>query len=68
MKALLWRCATSENDFAFKWLPRVDDDYSMLPTFDKMARGEMQGYFLLGQNPAAGKVPTQASAAPDSAS
>src|SRR5262249_15920907 len=46
--------ATTENDFGFSWLPRVDGDHSHLATMDRMARGEMVGYFLLGQNPAGG--------------
>ncbi len=29
-------------------------DYSLIPYCDKMAKGEVDGYFLLGQNPAAG--------------
>ncbi len=44
------------NQFRFDWLPRIDGDYSQLPTFDRMARGEMKGYFLFGQNPAGGGI------------
>jgi formate dehydrogenase major subunit len=51
-----WYCdaATPENDFCFSWLPRVDADYSQLAYFDRMARGEVKGYFLFGQNPGGG--------------
>lgn len=54
MKAYYGPAATTANDFGFGWLPRLDGDYSHLPTFDRMARGEMTGYFLFGQNPAVG--------------
>lgn len=54
LKAWYGEAATAENDFRFDWIPRIDDDYSQLPVFNRMARGEMTGYFLLGQNPAGG--------------
>ncbi len=56
LKAYYGEAATPENDFCYHWLPRIDGDYSMLPIFNKMAHGEMTGYFLFGQNPAAGGV------------
>jgi formate dehydrogenase major subunit len=54
LKAWYGDAATPENDFGFSWLPRVDDDYSMLAYFDRMAKGEIKGYFLTGMNPAGG--------------
>jgi formate dehydrogenase major subunit len=54
LKAWYGDAATAENDFCFSWLPRVDADYSQLPYFDRMARGEVKGYFLFGQNPGGG--------------
>jgi formate dehydrogenase major subunit len=54
LKAWYGDAATSENDFCFSWLPRVDADYSQLAYFDRMARGEVKGYFLFGQNPGGG--------------
>ena len=54
LKAWYGDAATPENDFGFAWLPRVDGDYSQLPYFDRMARGEVKGYFLFGQNPGGG--------------
>jgi formate dehydrogenase major subunit len=54
MKAWYGEAAARRNDFCWKWLPRIDQDYSQLPYFHKMVRGEVTGYFLLGQNPAAG--------------
>jgi formate dehydrogenase major subunit len=54
LKAWYGDAATSDNDFCFQWLPRVDGDYSQLAYFDCMARGEVKGYFLFGQNPGGG--------------
>ncbi len=54
LKAWYGEEARPENEFRFRWLPRIDGDYSQQPFFDKMSRGEVSGYFLLGQNPAAG--------------
>jgi formate dehydrogenase major subunit len=56
LKAWYGAAATPENDFCFSWLPRVDDDYSQLAYFDRMARGEVKGYFLFGQNPGGGGI------------
>jgi formate dehydrogenase major subunit len=54
LKAWYGDAATAANHFHFDWLPRIDRDYSQLPTFDRMSRGEMKGYFLFGQNPGGG--------------
>ncbi len=34
LKAWYGDAATTDNDFGFGWLPRIDGDYSQLPTFD----------------------------------
>ena len=47
LKAWYGDAATPENDFGFSWLPRVDDDYSQLPYFDRMCQGRGQGLFPL---------------------
>jgi formate dehydrogenase major subunit len=54
LKAYYGAAATPENDFGFGWLPRVTGDHSHLATFNRMSRGELTGFFLLGQNPAGG--------------
>ncbi len=54
LKAYYGPAATPENDFRFKWLPHLDGDMSQLPFFETMTRGEVEGYFVFGQNPAAG--------------
>jgi formate dehydrogenase major subunit len=54
LKAWYGAAATRKNDFCFQWVPRIDGDYSQLPFFDRMAKGEVEGYFLFGQNPGGG--------------
>ncbi len=54
LKAWYGDAAQPENDFRFNWLPRIERDHSQLPTFNRMARGELTGYFLFGQNPGGG--------------
>lgn len=54
LKAWYGDAARPENEFGFGWLPRIDDDYSQLATALRMARGEVSGLFLFGQNPAGG--------------
>ena len=54
LKAWYGDAAHAANDYRYDWLPRIDGDYSQLPTFDRMSRGEMTGYFLFGQNPGGG--------------
>lgn len=54
LKAYYGDAATQANDFGFGWLPRVNGDHSHLVTMDRMAKGELTGYFLFGQNPAGG--------------
>jgi formate dehydrogenase major subunit len=54
LKAWYGTAAAPENDFGFGWLARVNADYSQLAYFDRMAKGEVKGYFLFGQNPGGG--------------
>ena len=54
LKAWYGEAAQVDNDFCFDWLPRIDDNYSQMACFERMSRGELEGYFLFGQNPAGG--------------
>jgi len=54
LKAWYGEAATKDNDWGFNWLPKIDDNYSQLPTFINMAKGKIKGLFLFGQNPAGG--------------
>lgn len=53
LKAYYGDAATAENDFCYAYLPQTIGDHSMLPTCFAMKDGQMQGYFVIGQNPAA---------------
>ena len=54
LKAWYGDAARAENEFGYQWLPKTDGDHSQLAAFDDMARGNVRGLFLIGQNPAAG--------------
>ncbi|MFW6235593.1 MAG: formate dehydrogenase-N subunit alpha, partial [Desulfovibrionales bacterium] len=43
-----------DQNISYEWLPKLDDgkNYSWLQLFDAMFKGELQGFFAWGQNPA----------------
>jgi formate dehydrogenase major subunit len=49
-------CLEPESDHGYRWLPKVTGDHSHLVTSYAMLDGKVKGYFLLGQNPAAGST------------
>ena len=54
LKAWYGDAATSDNDFLFDHVGRINGDHSHLPMFVSMARGEVKGLLAMGQNPAVG--------------
>ena len=49
--------ADAENGaLAYRWIPKITGDHSHLVTSYAMLDGRVKGYFLLGQNPAAGST------------
>src|SRR5437763_2160056 len=46
--------ATPANDFAYDYLPRMVGDHSHMPMFVEMSKGNIEGFFAMGQNPAVG--------------
>ncbi len=48
--------ATRENDFCFGYLPRISGDHSAYQTALDMLDGKVNGYFLVGENPAVGNA------------
>ncbi len=54
LKAVYGEAATKENDFGYSWMPKLDVgmNASWLMIFDKMYKGEFDGFFAWGQNPA----------------
>ena len=54
LKAVFGDAATKDNDFGYSWMPKIDVGMiaSWLMIFDKMFKGEFEGFFAWGQNPA----------------
>ena len=54
LKAVYGDAATKENDFGYSWLPKTDvgQNASWLTIFDKMLKGDFEGFLAWGQNPA----------------
>jgi formate dehydrogenase major subunit len=48
--------ATVDNGWAFDYLPRISGDHGTYRTVLDMNDGKVDGYFLLGQNPAVGSA------------
>ncbi len=56
LKAWFGDAATAANDFGFHWLPRISGDHSTYQSTVGMLNDEVEGFFLLGQNPAVGSA------------
>jgi formate dehydrogenase major subunit len=56
LKAWWGAAATKENDFCFSYLPRIDDDNSNYWTVREMLAGNVEGYMIIGENPAVGSA------------
>ena len=56
LKAWWGKAATAENDWCFDYLPRLSGAHGTYQTTMAMLDGEVEGYFLLGQNPAVGSA------------
>ena len=56
LKAWWGEAAQSENDFCFDYLPRIDEDHSHYRTVADMQDNKLEGYFVMGENPAVGSA------------
>jgi formate dehydrogenase major subunit len=56
LKAYWGDAATAENDWCFDHLPRLTGDHGTYRTVMDMLADKIEGYFLLGQNPAVGSA------------
>jgi formate dehydrogenase major subunit len=56
LKAYWGDAATPANDFCYDYLPRLTGDHGTYQQVLDMIDGKIQGYFLLGQNPAVGSA------------
>ena len=53
MKTFWGDKATKENNWGYDWLPKWDQLYDVIRVFDRMYKGQMNGYFCQGFNPVA---------------
>ncbi|RKH79569.1 formate dehydrogenase [Corallococcus sp. AB045] len=56
LKAWFGDRATKDNDYLFAHLPRLTGNHSHMQTVADMADGKLQGYFVMGENPAVGSM------------
>jgi formate dehydrogenase major subunit len=56
LKAWFGAAATPDNDFCFGYLPRISGDHGTYRTVLDMIDKKVEGYFLLGENPAVGSA------------
>ncbi len=56
LKAWFGDAATAENDWCYDYLPRLDGPAGTYQTTVEMLEGNVDGYFVLGQNPAVGSA------------
>ena len=56
LKAYWGDAATAENDFAFDYLPKLTGDHGTYQTVMDMLEDKVEGYFVIGQNPAVGSA------------
>src|SRR4051812_36108831 len=54
LKAWFGDAATEDNDFGFAALPRISGNHSHFSTTMRMVDGGVEGFFVMGQNPAVG--------------
>jgi formate dehydrogenase major subunit len=54
LKAWFGTSATAANDFGFAALPKISGNHSHFPTTLRMLDGQVDGFFVMGQNPAVG--------------
>lgn len=56
LKSYWGDAATAENDFCFDYLPRLTGDHGTYQTAMLMNDGKVDGFFVVGQNPAVGSA------------
>ncbi len=56
LKSYWGDAATADNDFCFDYLPRLTGDHGTYQTVMDMLEDKVEGYMLLGQNPAVGSA------------
>jgi formate dehydrogenase major subunit len=54
LKAWFGDAATADSEYCFDYLPRLTGDHSTYPTVMGMRDGDVEGFFVMGENPAVG--------------
>ena len=54
LKAWFGDAATEENEYGFRYLPKITGNHSHYPTMLRAFDGGLEGLFVMGQNPAVG--------------
>lgn len=54
LKAFYGKRARPDNEFGYRFLPKITGDHSHFSYFMRMADGQLEGLFVMGQNPAVG--------------
>jgi formate dehydrogenase major subunit len=54
LKAWFGDAATADNDFGFSAIPKISGNHSHFATMTRMLDGGVEGFFVMGQNPAVG--------------
>lgn len=56
LKAWWGDAATPQNDFAYEYLPKINGSHGTYQTVLSQIAGDVDGYFVVGQNPAIGSA------------
>jgi formate dehydrogenase major subunit len=56
LKAYFGDAATAENDYGFRYLPKLTGNHSHFATMMRALDGGLDGFFVMGQNPAVGSI------------
>ncbi|ROZ64315.1 formate dehydrogenase [Kocuria soli] len=56
LKAWWGEASQPENNWAYDYIPRLTGPHGTYQTLEAMMRDEVEGYFILGQNPAVGSA------------
>jgi formate dehydrogenase major subunit len=56
LKAYFGETAQRDNDWCYDHLPRLTGDHSHMTTVAAMADGQVEGYFVMGENPTVGSM------------
>ena len=56
LKAYFGDAANADNEYLYRYLPRLTGNHAHLTTVAEMAEGKVKGYFVMGENPVVGTV------------